>query len=225
MVRRAQVVLGLAALVAVALVGVVGPEPGPARRLASGARQGDRRQGEARGRACSTSPASSGVGVGVNAAGKPVIQVYKEKHGRRRRPVDARRRRRRARRDRAHRAARAPTDRFPRPVPIGVSSGLADFATGTLGARVTDGTNVYALSNNHVFAGINTREHRRRRSSSRATSTAAATRPTGSATLADVPDDRLQRRQQHDGRGDRAHDRRRTSAPRRRPTATGRRAT
>ena len=41
-------------------------------------------------------------------------------------------------------------------MPIGVSSGLADFATGTLGARVTDGTNVYALSNNHVFAGVNT---------------------------------------------------------------------
>ena len=51
--------------------------------------------------------------------------------------------------------ARAPTDRFPRPVPIGVSSGLAGVATGTLGVRVTDGTNVYALSNNHVFAGIN----------------------------------------------------------------------
>ena len=52
--------------------------------------------------------------------------------------------------------ARAPTDRFPRPVPIGVSSGHLNTATGTLGARVVDGSgNVYALSNNHVFAAIN----------------------------------------------------------------------
>ena len=52
-------------------------------------------------------------------------------------------------------ARAAPTDRFPRPVPIGVSAGLHDFGSGTLGARVTDGTHVFALSNNHVFAGIN----------------------------------------------------------------------
>ena len=49
----------------------------------------------------------------------------------------------------------APTHRFPRPVPIGVSAGLSGVATGTIGARVTDGNDVYALSNNHVFAGIN----------------------------------------------------------------------
>ena len=42
------------------------------------------------------------------------------------------------------------------PVPIGVSGGLSGVATGTLGARVTDGTNVYILSNNHVLAGVNT---------------------------------------------------------------------
>ena len=51
--------------------------------------------------------------------------------------------------------ARSATLRYPRPVPIGVSTGLADAATGTLGARVTNGANVYALSNNHVFAGVN----------------------------------------------------------------------
>jgi len=50
--------------------------------------------------------------------------------------------------------ARSATLRYPRPVPIGVSTGLADFATGTLGARVTNGTNVYVLSNNHVLAGV-----------------------------------------------------------------------
>ena len=54
-----------------------------------------------------------------------------------------------------------PRDTWPRPVPIGVSSGTQRFitvgpdtfcTTGTLGARVTDGTNGYALSNAHVYA-------------------------------------------------------------------------
>ena len=54
-----------------------------------------------------------------------------------------------------------PKDKFPRPVPIGVSSGterlkirggLLYCTVGTLGARVTDGTNVWALSNAHVYA-------------------------------------------------------------------------
>jgi hypothetical protein len=48
-----------------------------------------------------------------------------------------------------------PTDRFPRPVPIGVSTGHPDITAGTIGARVTDGANVYALSNNHVYADEN----------------------------------------------------------------------
>ncbi|MCH7914912.1 MAG: hypothetical protein IH856_18075, partial [Deltaproteobacteria bacterium] len=47
----------------------------------------------------------------------------------------------------------APTDRWLRPVPIGVSTGNAgECSAGTIGARVTDGPNVYALSNNHVYA-------------------------------------------------------------------------
>jgi len=42
---------------------------------------------------------------------------------------------------------------FPRPVPIGVSTGnQGEISSGTIGCRVTDGTNVYALSNNHVYA-------------------------------------------------------------------------
>lgn len=55
-----------------------------------------------------------------------------------------------------------PTKRFDRPVPIGVSSGneedhaLIVCTTGTYGARVKDGeSNVYALSNNHVYAKEN----------------------------------------------------------------------
>ena len=48
-----------------------------------------------------------------------------------------------------------PTARFPRPVPIGVSTGHPRITAGTIGCRVTDGTNVYALSNNHVYANEN----------------------------------------------------------------------
>lgn len=48
-----------------------------------------------------------------------------------------------------------PTARFDRPVPIGVSTGHPDITAGTIGARVTDGVNVYALSNNHVYADEN----------------------------------------------------------------------
>ena len=45
------------------------------------------------------------------------------------------------------------TARFDRPVPIGVSTGNAlEASAGTIAARVTNGTNVYALSNNHVYA-------------------------------------------------------------------------
>lgn len=48
-----------------------------------------------------------------------------------------------------------PTARFDRPVPIGVSTGHPDITAGTIGCRVTDGTNVYALSNNHIYANSN----------------------------------------------------------------------
>ena len=43
--------------------------------------------------------------------------------------------------------------KFDLPVPIGVSTGnVGECSSGTIGCRVTDGTNVYALSNNHVYA-------------------------------------------------------------------------
>lgn len=49
-----------------------------------------------------------------------------------------------------------PTVRFPRPVPIGVSTGHPLITAGTIGARVSDGAgNVFALSNNHVYARSN----------------------------------------------------------------------
>ncbi len=46
-----------------------------------------------------------------------------------------------------------PTSRFPRPVPIGVSTGNeGERSAGTIGCRVTKDGKVYALSNNHVYA-------------------------------------------------------------------------
>ena len=48
-----------------------------------------------------------------------------------------------------------PTARLDRPVPIGVSTGHPSITAGTIGCRVTDGTDVYALSNNHVYADEN----------------------------------------------------------------------
>lgn len=48
-----------------------------------------------------------------------------------------------------------PTRSFPRPVPIGVSTGHGRVTAGTIGARATDGRQVFALSNNHIFAANN----------------------------------------------------------------------
>ncbi len=44
---------------------------------------------------------------------------------------------------------------FPRPVPIGVSTGQFDVTAGTIAARVVAGSDVFALSNNHVYANRN----------------------------------------------------------------------
>jgi CARDB protein len=42
-----------------------------------------------------------------------------------------------------------------RPAPVGYSVGHPAITAGTIGARVTDGTNVFILSNNHVLANMN----------------------------------------------------------------------
>ena len=42
-----------------------------------------------------------------------------------------------------------------RPVPIGVSTGHPDITAGTIGVWVTEGTKLFALSNNHVYADQN----------------------------------------------------------------------
>ena len=48
------------------------------------------------------------------------------------------------------------TDRWDRPVPIGVSTGHPAITAGTFGSRVKDSNGeIYALTNNHVYANEN----------------------------------------------------------------------
>ena len=154
MIRKAQVVLWLAAVVVGTLAASSagqgppgGAPPGLDKAIAAMEKHADKWLDK---------PNVVGVGIGENKAGKAVIHVYRLKDDDEGIPSEvdgvAVEQVRSGRFD----PRALPTDRWPRPVPIGVSSGLADFATGTLGARVTNGTNVYALSNNHVFAGVNT---------------------------------------------------------------------
>lgn len=111
-----------------------------------------------------------GTAVGLDAAGNPVIQVYllrgegrglpgqlegfrvtPEVTG----PIVALSQLAQGVEPRARPVVVDRTARFERPVPIGVSTGHPDITAGTIGARTTDGTNVYALSNNHVYANQN----------------------------------------------------------------------
>jgi len=107
-----------------------------------------------------------GTGVGLDAAGEPEVRVFTERpltglpahvEGV---PV-------RARVTGRVYALRGPTcdvdgdgvcqvdERWPLPVPIGVSIGHPAITAGTIGARVTDGVQHFALSNNHVLASSN----------------------------------------------------------------------
>ena len=101
-------------------------------------------------------PGVVGTGTGLNAAGKPVIKVFIVNPGVEKIPehVDG---------IPVVKVVTGmfviysdPTARFPRPVPIGVSTGHPDITAGTIGCRVQDASgNVYALSNNHVYANSN----------------------------------------------------------------------
>ena len=102
-----------------------------------------------------------GTGTGITPEGEPVIKVFTARAGIAGIPESLEGVRVRTKVTGRFYAVQDPppepsrTDRWPRPVPIGVSTGHPDITAGTIGARVTDGANVYALSNNHVYANLN----------------------------------------------------------------------
>jgi hypothetical protein len=107
-----------------------------------------------------------GTGVGIGPDGLPAIKVFTKMHGVKGIPewlestpvqVEVS--------GRFYALERGPTcdtggtctgaDRWPLPVPTGVSVGHPDITAGTIAARVTKNSEVFILSNNHVLANIN----------------------------------------------------------------------
>jgi len=95
--------------------------------------------------------------TGFDSEGEPVVRIFTDKAGTPGIPADldgvpvmveA------VGRFYAH-ADPAPTTKWTRPVPSGISVGHTNITAGTIGARVTDGANIFLLSNNHVLANSN----------------------------------------------------------------------
>jgi hypothetical protein len=100
-------------------------------------------------------PGVVGHGVGISSDGEPVIKLFVVRAGIPGIPVALEGVPTKVKVTGMVVAYADPTARFPRPVPIGVSTGHPDITAGTIGCRVTDGANVFALSNNHVYANEN----------------------------------------------------------------------
>jgi hypothetical protein len=101
-------------------------------------------------------PGVVGIGTGIGADGHPVIRVFTRRAGIPGIPQSLDGVPVRVKVTGMFIAFSDPAARFDRPVPIGVSTGHPDITAGTIGARVVDGGgNVYALSNNHVYANQN----------------------------------------------------------------------
>jgi hypothetical protein len=101
-------------------------------------------------------PGVVGIGTGIGADGHPVISVFTRRAGLPGIPQSLDGVPVRTKVTGMFIAFNDPTSRYNRPVPIGVSTGHPDITAGTIGARVIDGEgNVYALSNNHVYANQN----------------------------------------------------------------------
>ncbi len=108
-----------------------------------------------------------GTGLGVGPDGEPLIRVFTATGGARGIPAALEGVRVRSEVSGRFYALRGPTcessgdnvcqstERWPLPVPIGVSIGHPAITAGTIGARVTDGPSVFILSNNHVLANSN----------------------------------------------------------------------
>lgn len=113
-------------------------------------------------------PGVVGVALGENPAGRPVIQVMVEHPGVAGLPsvldgepvqVIVTGRFLSGEAAAAQAGASAPTDRWPKPIPIGVSIAHQDVTAGTIGCQVlqsgTCHTSYFLLSNNHVLANSN----------------------------------------------------------------------
>jgi hypothetical protein len=108
-----------------------------------------------------------GVGAGLDADGEPVVRVFSDHPGAASVPERLDGVPVRVRLSGRIHALRGATcdasgdgicqsdERWPLPVPLGVSLGHPSITAGTIGARVTNGAQVFALSNNHVLANTN----------------------------------------------------------------------
>ncbi len=106
-------------------------------------------------------PGVVGVGLGLNPGGHTVLRILTEHAGVAGLPqsLDGLTVETQVTGRFTAQQALTPTDRWPRPVPIGVSVAHVDVTGGTLGARVQRGSSsrrtYYVLSNNHVLANRN----------------------------------------------------------------------
>lgn len=101
-------------------------------------------------------PGVVGLGTGIGANGRPVIRIFSRTPGIAEIPQTLEGVPVAVKVTGMFVAYLEPTDRIDRPVNIGVSTGHPNITAGTIGARVKDLLgNVYALSNNHVYADIN----------------------------------------------------------------------
>lgn len=106
-------------------------------------------------------PGVAGTAVAFDATGRPVVKVYLTRASALELPASFDGHAVVSEVTGPFRALGDPTDPrrpFPRPVPIGVSTGQVDVTAGTIGARVVSGAKVFALSNNHVYANRNRAE-------------------------------------------------------------------
>ncbi len=96
-----------------------------------------------------------GTGVGIGTDGLPMIKIFTSRTGVKGIPKSLESIPVEVEMTGMVMALSDPAGRFARPVPIGVSTGHPAITAGTIGCRVTKGTDVYALSNNHVYANSN----------------------------------------------------------------------
>lgn len=101
-------------------------------------------------------PGVVGTAVGLDGAGRAVIRVFTAQPGVAGLPDELEGLPVETRVTGMFIAFSDPTTRFDRPVPTGTSTGHPSITAGTIAARVKDASgNVYALSNNHVYANQN----------------------------------------------------------------------